>query len=62
MAGAVTWLDEVVAGAIVIVVVLLLIPVAVILTGALAAAALGWLVKEDVDQEYVGTEHLELGR
>ncbi|HVN51358.1 MAG TPA: hypothetical protein VMT43_07995 [Acidimicrobiales bacterium] len=50
------------AGAIVIVVVLLLIPVAVILTGALAAAALGWLVKEDVDQEYVGTEHLELGR
>ena len=49
-------------GAIVIVVVLLLIPVAVIMTGALAAAALGWLVKDDVDAEHAGTEYLELGR
>jgi hypothetical protein len=57
-----TWLDDGVPGAIVIVVVLLLIPVAVIMTGALAAAAIGWLVKDDVDGEYAGTEHLELGR
>ena len=57
-----TWLDDTVPGAIVIVVVLLLIPVAVIMTGALAAAAIGWLVKDDVDGEHVGSEHLELGR
>jgi len=55
-------LDGTVPGAIVIVVVLLLIPVAVILTGALAAAAIGGLVKDDVDQEYVDSEYLELGR
>jgi hypothetical protein len=57
-----TWLDDVVPGAIVIAIVLLLIPVAVIMTGALAAAAIGWLVKDDVDGEYVDTEYLDLGR
>ena len=62
MAGRRTWFHGDVPGAIVIVVVLLLIPVAVIMTGALAAAAIGWLVKDDVDGEYTGTEHLELGR
>ena len=54
-------MDDVV-GAIVIIVVLLLIPVAVIMTGALAAAALGWSVKDDVDGEHVDSEYLELGR
>jgi hypothetical protein len=49
-------------GAIVIVLVLLLIPVALILTGALVASALGWLVKDDVDGEYADSEYLDLGR
>jgi hypothetical protein len=51
-----------VVGAIVIIIVLLLIPVAVILTGALAAAALGWSLKDDIDGEYADSEYLELGR
>ena len=41
-------------GAIVIVLVLLLIPVALIMTGALVASALGWFVKDDVDGELRG--------
>jgi hypothetical protein len=49
-------------GAIVIVVVLLLIPVAVLMTGALGASALGWLLKDDVDREHVDSEYLDLGR
>jgi hypothetical protein len=49
-------------GAIVIVLVLLLIPVALILTGALVASALGWLVKDDVDGEHADSEYLDLGR
>ena len=49
-------------GAVVIVVVLLLIPVALCITGALIAAALGWGVKDDVDAAYEGSEYLELGR
>jgi hypothetical protein len=40
--------------------VLLLIPVAVIMTGAVIAALLGFLVKKDVDSSFEGTEHLEL--
>ncbi len=49
-------------GAIVIIVVLLLIPVAVIMTGAIGAAIIGWFVKDDVDAAYVDSEYLDLGR
>jgi hypothetical protein len=55
-------LDERVIGAIVIVVVLLLIPVAVIMTGAVGAAVIGWFVKDDVDDVYADSEYLDLGR
>jgi len=51
-----------VIGVVVIVVVLLLIPVGMILTGALVASGLGWLVKDDVDSEHADSEYLELGR
>jgi hypothetical protein len=57
-----TWLDEVVAGAVVIVVVLLLFPVALAIVGGVIAASLGWFVKDDVDTTYAGSEYLDLGR
>lgn len=47
------------AGAIVIVIVLLLIPVVVGLSGALGAAALGWLLERDADERHQGSELLE---
>jgi hypothetical protein len=50
------------AGAIAIVVVLLAIPVLVIVSGAIAAAVLGWLLKADAEERYEGSELLELGR
>jgi hypothetical protein len=62
VATAPSWLDGDVIGAVIIVVVLLLIPVALILTGGLVASGLGYLVKDDVDDEYTDSEYLELGR
>lgn len=46
-------------GAVAIVVVLLLIPVAVLMSGGIAAAALGWAIKDDVDRSHEGSELLE---
>ena len=34
---------------------------AVIMTGAIAAAILGWLAKSDVEERYEGTEYIEMG-
>ena len=47
-------------GPIIIVIVLLLIPVAVIMTGAVVAGILGFFLKKDVDEQFEGTEYLEL--
>ena len=51
-----------VIGAVIIVVVLLVLPVVIIMTGALGAGIIGWFVKNDVDDEFEGTEFLELGK
>ena len=37
------------------------IPVAVMISGAVAAAILGWLAKSDVEERYEGTEYIEMG-
>lgn len=45
--------------AIIIVVLVVGIPVGVIMSGAVGAAVLGWLVKDDVDRTHEGSELLE---
>jgi hypothetical protein len=62
VAGTEPWLDDAVTGAVVIVVILLLFPIAVCLSMVVVAAALGWFVKADVDDNYADTEYLDLGR
>jgi hypothetical protein len=51
-----------VAGGVVIVIVLLVLPVIIIMSMAAIASGLGWLLKDDVDSEFVDSEFLELGR
>jgi hypothetical protein len=52
--------DGGVIGPIIIVVVLVVaLPVAVLMSGALGAALLGFLVKDDVDRSHEGSELLE---
>ncbi|HLM65476.1 MAG TPA: hypothetical protein VK306_14350 [Acidimicrobiales bacterium] len=50
-------------GAVILAVILLVVfPVAVAMSGALAAAGLGWALKSDADARYEGSELLELNR
>lgn len=51
-----------VAGAVIIVIVLLILPVIIIMSLAGVAGVLGWLLKDDVDGEFVDSEFLELGK
>jgi hypothetical protein len=48
------------AGAVAIVIVLLLIPVAVLMSGAVAAAVLGHFLWRDADVRHEGSELVEL--
>lgn len=48
------------AGAVAIVIVLLLIPVAVMMSGAVLAAILGWSLKDDAEARHEGSELVEL--
>ena len=43
-----------------IIVLAVVVPILIMLTGLIAAALLGWLLKTDVDAEYEGSELLEL--
>ena len=43
-----------------IIVLVVVIPVLVIMSGAIAAAALGWGLKTEVDAEHEGSELVEL--
>ena len=54
--------DGMVAGGVIIVIVLLILPVLIIMSLAGVAAGLGWLLKDDVDAEFVDSEFLELGK
>jgi hypothetical protein len=47
--------------AIIVIVLVVLIPVAVLMTGAVAAAILGWLLKSEVEGEYEGTPFVDMG-
>jgi hypothetical protein len=47
--------------AIIVVVLVVVIPVAVLMTGAIAAAVLGWLLKSEVEAEYEGTPYVDMG-
>lgn len=47
-------------GPILIVVALLAIPVVLMLIGAGIAAGLGWILKRDSDEQYEGTEYLQI--
>lgn len=48
------------AGAVVIIVVLLLIPVGVLMSGAVAAAVLGFFLGHDAEVRHEGSELIEL--
>ncbi len=54
--------DGMVAGGVIIVIILLILPVIIIISMAAIAAGLGWLLKDDVDAEFVDSEFLELGK
>jgi hypothetical protein len=47
---------------IIVFVLVIAVPVGVLVSGAVGAALLGWLIKGDVDEVYEDTEYLELGR
>jgi len=49
-------------GAVIIVIVLLILPVLIVMSMAAVAVGLGWLLKDDVDAEFVDSEFLELGK
>ena len=50
-------------GAIIIVIVCCIaIPVAVLMSGAVLAAIIGWLVQDDVERAHAGSELIELNR
>ncbi len=44
------------------VVLVIVVPVAVVMSGALAAAALGWALTDDADHRYRGSELVALDR
>ncbi len=46
---------------IIVLVLVVAIPVAVLVSGAVAAAVLGWLAKDDVEKRYEGTEYIDMG-
>ena len=48
------------AGAVAIVIVLLVLPILMCMGGVVLAAALGWSVKENVDEANEGSELLDL--
>jgi len=47
-------------GPIIIVLVIIAIPVGAVMSGAAFAGVLGYFLKKDVDDEFEGTEYLEL--
>ena len=47
--------------AIIVIVLVVVIPVGVLVSGAVAAAVLGWLAKSDVEERYEGTEYIDMG-
>ena len=52
---------EAMSGAVVIIIVLVVaIPVLVLISGAIAAAGLGWLLKTEVDAQHEGSELLDI--
>jgi hypothetical protein len=48
------------AGTVTIIVLLVVFPVLVLMSGAIGAALIGWLLKTDRDDAYEGTEYLAL--
>lgn len=58
--GAARQTDPVLGPAIIIFVLLVFIPVSVMMTGGILAGVLGYFIKEDVDEDYEGTEYIEL--
>lgn len=44
----------------IVVVLLVLIPVGVLVSGAVAAALLGWGLEDDGEARYAGTEHVDV--
>ena len=55
--------DGAVPGVVIMIVLLVVvIPVAVVMSCALIAAVLGWLLKTDVEEQNEGTEYVDLGR
>ena len=55
-------LTAVIGGLIIVVVLVVVLPVTVIMSGAVAAAILGWLLKEGVESDHEGSELVELNR
>jgi len=53
--------DGGVSVAIILLVLFVVIPVGVLVSCGALAAVLGWLLDDDADQRYEGTEYVELG-
>jgi hypothetical protein len=53
---------SVISVVVIVIVLVIAIPVGVLVSGAAAAAILGWFVKDDVEDRFEGSEHLEMGR
>ena len=49
-------------GLIIVIVLVVAIPVAVMMSGAVVAAALGWTLKEDAERSHAGSELIALDR
>lgn len=49
-----------IGAAIIVVVLLVVIPVAVLLSGSIGAAVIGWVLQRDVDDRNQGSELLDL--
>lgn len=49
-------------GAIILIIVLLVLPVAICMSGAVAAGVLGWSLKEDADTRHEGSELIDLNK
>lgn len=47
--------------AIIVIVLVVAIPVAVLMSGAIVSAILGWLAKTDAEDRYEGTEYIDMG-
>jgi hypothetical protein len=55
-------MSGVISVVVIVIVLVVAIPVGVLVSGAAAAAILGWFMKDDVEDRFEDSEYLEMGR